>query len=240
MRPNPYNKADRGYHLKGTLLVTAAVVLGIALSLGVLAVEGRQRALSQESAATAPVSNPASPAQAGGAVAPPTASQSTVASGAPAPGETIVGASPTAAAPATPSAAPTVATAASAPTAAPPVAPTAAPTARPTSAPTVAAAPAVPAPPRPSPTAPPPTQAPAAGSAASGGSASAGATVFAATCDGCHPKGEEGVGPAIKGLPPETITRVVRAGNGMMPGFSTSQLSDQQLRDIIAFLDATN
>lgn len=124
--------------------------------------------------------------------------------------------------------APTAAPVAAAPTAAPAAsAPTAAPVAAaPTAAPTAASGTAASAKPA------------AAPAVASGGSAEAGAKVFAATCDSCHPGGKAGLGPSLKGVSSQEITKMVREGQDVMPAFSTSQLSDQQLKDIVAYLAA--
>lgn len=85
--------------------------------------------------------------------------------------------------------------------------------------------------------------APAASSATSsagGGNATAGKAVFDSNCTGCHPGGKAGVGPSLVGivgrLAQAGVTRQVREGGSEMPAFSASQISDQQLSDLIAYL----
>jgi mono/diheme cytochrome c family protein len=59
-------------------------------------------------------------------------------------------------------------------------------------------------------------------------------------CDQCHPRGEAGLAPALnnKPLPAFLIKFQVRQGLGAMPSFSKDDLSDQQLDDIIRYLQA--
>ncbi len=70
----------------------------------------------------------------------------------------------------------------------------------------------------------------------SGGDAASGAAAFGNLCGSCHPGGNAGLGPAVKGLPASVITETVRSGKGMMPPFAPPGLTDKQLLDIIAFL----
>lgn len=134
-----------------------------------------------------------------------------------------------------------------------PIAAPAAPSAAPAALGSVTAAPAAPAAIA-APTAPKATSAPAQASAATtaptavpskpagapvaaaAGSADAGSKLFTATCDGCHPGGRAGLGPSLKGVSAEEVTKTVMEGKDMMPSFGPSQISDQQLRDIIAYL----
>ncbi len=76
-----------------------------------------------------------------------------------------------------------------------------------------------------------------------GGDATAGQAVFARTCNSCHPNADAGIGPALYG--PQFATRypddaaiaaVVRQGRGGMPAFSGTQLSDEDLANVIAYL----
>ena len=87
-----------------------------------------------------------------------------------------------------------------------------------------------------------PTKAPAAPTTAGGatGDAAAGQAVFTQNCNGCHPGGDRGTGPALKGrnLPADRITRQVRNGGGGMPAFSSSQISDQQLANLVAYVQS--
>lgn len=67
-----------------------------------------------------------------------------------------------------------------------------------------------------------------------------GRTVFMKDCYQCHPGGEAGVGPALNDKPfPGFVTRLrVRHPLGAMPAFSKRELSDAQLKDLIAYLAA--
>ncbi len=126
---------------------------------------------------------------------------------------------------------PSVATAAPTKAPAPTTTPTAAPTAT-VAGPTSPAATAAPT------KAPVPTAAPTkpASAPVPAGSADAGGKLFAASCNGCHPGGNAGLGPGLKGVSAAEVIRVVREGKGVMPAFAPSQLSDQQLQDIVAYL----
>ena len=68
------------------------------------------------------------------------------------------------------------------------------------------------------------------------GNASAGQAVFQQNCNSCHPGGDRGSGPAIKGRPADGVKNQVRKGGGGMPAFSASQISDQQLNDLAAYV----
>ncbi len=72
--------------------------------------------------------------------------------------------------------------------------------------------------------------------AKSSGSIEEGKKIFTATCNSCHPNAEAGVGPSLKGVSAEKINQMVRNGKDIMPAFSTSQVTDQQLKDIVAYL----
>ncbi len=131
-----------------------------------------------------------------------------------------------------------VATAAPTKAPAPTTAPTAAP-AKPTSAPAATVAgPTSPAATAAPTKAPVPTAAPTkpASAPVPAGSADAGGKLFAASCNGCHPGGNAGLGPGLKGVSAAEVIRVVREGKGAMPAFAPGQLSDQQLQDIVAYL----
>lgn len=77
---------------------------------------------------------------------------------------------------------------------------------------------------------------PTTGGAQAGGNASAGQAVFQQNCNSCHPGGNQGTGPAVKGRAADAVTKKVRAGGGGMPAFSASQISDQQLNDLAAYV----
>ncbi|MHB0869239.1 MAG: c-type cytochrome [Chloroflexota bacterium] len=100
------------------------------------------------------------------------------------------------------------------------------------------AATTVPAAAKPAATAPASTAATPSGAAQ--GSVAAGQAVFNQNCNGCHPGGDRGNGPALKGRNPsaETIRNQVRNGGGGMPAFSQSRISDQQLTDLVAYVQS--
>ena len=208
MKPGAALDSSRRIFLPGLALVALAVVLGVALSAAVLAVEQQRRAVYRADAAPAAV--------------PPPAEDTLTAS----PGRTAASAAPIV----LPSPAPTRAASPSPPLDATTPAPGAAPTAVVLAAPTEAPASAPPAGTS--------TVAPRAASPTAG--TSAGGAIFASACGACHPNGEAGLGPRLRGLSAETIARVTREGKGAMPAFDPGRLSDQQLRDITAFLSATN
>lgn len=67
---------------------------------------------------------------------------------------------------------------------------------------------------------------------------STGAQVYEEFCEGCHPGGGKGDGPAINGIgwsPAETRMRI-REGKKDMPGFGTDKISDAQLEAVLAYL----
>lgn len=83
------------------------------------------------------------------------------------------------------------------------------------------------------------TQAPAAATqapASTTGGTPAGQAVFQQNCNSCHPGGNQGTGPAIKGRPVDRVKNQVRKGGDGMPAFSASQISDQELNDLAAYV----
>jgi mono/diheme cytochrome c family protein len=68
----------------------------------------------------------------------------------------------------------------------------------------------------------------------------AGQRVFMRECNGCHPQGSGGVGPALnnKPVPAAAIKLQVRDGLGAMPAFSASMISDEELAALVAFMSA--
>lgn len=66
-----------------------------------------------------------------------------------------------------------------------------------------------------------------------------GQVVFMQNCNQCHPQGEAGLGPAINDKPfPEFLKEFqVRHGLGAMPSFSEKEVSDQQLEDLMTYLE---
>lgn len=73
---------------------------------------------------------------------------------------------------------------------------------------------------------------------AAGGNAAAGQAVFTANCNACHPNGQKGVGPDIRGASVNEVKRQVRNGGGSMPAFTASQISDTQLSDLAAYVSS--
>jgi len=65
----------------------------------------------------------------------------------------------------------------------------------------------------------------------------AGKSVFEANCNACHPGGDKGVGPSIKGLSADRIRTATRQGKGAMPAFGADRISDKQLTDLIAYIE---
>jgi mono/diheme cytochrome c family protein len=67
-----------------------------------------------------------------------------------------------------------------------------------------------------------------------------GRQVFMRFCNGCHPNGEGGLGPALnnKLLPGFLIKFQVRHGLGVMPSFSDDVISDEELDDLAGYLVA--
>lgn len=76
--------------------------------------------------------------------------------------------------------------------------------------------------------------------AASGGNVQAGQAVFQQNCNGCHPGGAQGTGPNLKGrnLAAGQIKNQVRNGKGAMPAFPANRISDQQLNDLVAYVQS--
>lgn len=149
----------------------------------------------------------------------------------------VIAASACAGAAPTPTTAPAKPAATTAPGAtAAPTKPAASPTTAATSAPTATSAPAAT-----KPAASPAATSPAGGTPTpAGGNVAAGQTVFQQSCNSCHPNGNAGVGPALRGknLSADRITTQVRNGGGGMPAFSSSQIGDQQLNDLVAYVQS--
>jgi mono/diheme cytochrome c family protein len=74
------------------------------------------------------------------------------------------------------------------------------------------------------------------------GDVSAGETVFAKACASCHSFKEKVVGPKftadIAG-DPEIIASGIRFGSNAMPFFAKDKLTDQQVADVVAYIQAT-
>jgi mono/diheme cytochrome c family protein len=67
-----------------------------------------------------------------------------------------------------------------------------------------------------------------------------GKRLFARFCYQCHPGGAGGLGPAIndKPLPAFAIKTQIRKGVGAMPAFDGNWLTDRQVADIAAYVQA--
>lgn len=65
-----------------------------------------------------------------------------------------------------------------------------------------------------------------------------GRQVFMRFCNGCHPGGAAGLGPALnnKPLPGFAIRFQVRHGLGVMPSFSEEVISDEQLDALTTYI----
>jgi mono/diheme cytochrome c family protein len=68
-----------------------------------------------------------------------------------------------------------------------------------------------------------------------------GQRVYMRACNGCHPQGAGGLGPALndKPVPAAAIKLQVRQGIGAMPSFSEQEISSQELAALVAFMSAT-
>lgn len=67
-----------------------------------------------------------------------------------------------------------------------------------------------------------------------------GEQVFMQFCNGCHPRGQTGLGPALnnKPLPGFAIRFQVRHGLGVMPGFSDEVIPNEDLDALVAYVIA--
>ena len=67
--------------------------------------------------------------------------------------------------------------------------------------------------------------------------AAEGKQVYAEFCEGCHPNGMEGDGPAIVGemLTPAQMRWQVRSGGDDMPAFGERKISKTQLDDLLVY-----
>ena len=67
-----------------------------------------------------------------------------------------------------------------------------------------------------------------------------GQALFHKFCHQCHPHGEAGLGPAINNKPaPLAMIRLqVRSGLGAMPAFPEKLIADQELDQLLTFVDA--
>lgn len=66
-----------------------------------------------------------------------------------------------------------------------------------------------------------------------------GRILFMATCHKCHPSGGSGLAGGINKIPFKFLKRFqARHGLGVMPSFTEREISDEQLDDILAYLQA--
>lgn len=67
-----------------------------------------------------------------------------------------------------------------------------------------------------------------------------GEVVFARSCNVCHPGGGFGSGPsliqAMPGVSDDAFRNMVRHGKNRMPGFSTSDISDPELENLLTYV----
>jgi mono/diheme cytochrome c family protein len=62
--------------------------------------------------------------------------------------------------------------------------------------------------------------------------------IYATTCGYCH---GHNVGPVIRGrqLPAETVTDFVRRGNGAMPAFRPTEISNEELKALATWIQTS-
>jgi mono/diheme cytochrome c family protein len=65
-----------------------------------------------------------------------------------------------------------------------------------------------------------------------------GRRVYMRECNGCHPQGAGGLGPALnnKPVPAVAIKIQVREGFGAMPSFSDKEITSEELDALVAFM----
>jgi mono/diheme cytochrome c family protein len=69
----------------------------------------------------------------------------------------------------------------------------------------------------------------------------AGRQAFEQHCNGCHPGGAQGYGPAVTGLnwDPGHMRQQIREGSGRMPAIGPDALPSEQLEALLAYLQTT-
>lgn len=67
-----------------------------------------------------------------------------------------------------------------------------------------------------------------------------GEQVYMSWCHKCHPSGESGLAPSLNSSPAPGFLKKfqVRHGLGVMPSFKANELSKNDLRDVIKFINA--
>ena len=71
---------------------------------------------------------------------------------------------------------------------------------------------------------------------ASGGAIQSGKVVYNKFCNGCHPNGKAGMGPAITSTSESATKTAIRQGKGQMPAFGEGQISEEQLADLLEYI----
>jgi len=71
---------------------------------------------------------------------------------------------------------------------------------------------------------------------ASGGAIQNGKVVYNKFCNGCHPNGKAGMGPAITSTSEDAVKTAVRQGKGQMPAYGESQISQEQLAELVEYV----
>jgi len=66
-----------------------------------------------------------------------------------------------------------------------------------------------------------------------------GKAVFARYCNTCHPGGGRGAGPTLMGIDDsdEELRQIVRKGKARMPGYSEAVISNEELDDLVGYLN---
>ncbi|MDP2936215.1 MAG: cytochrome c [Dehalococcoidia bacterium] len=68
------------------------------------------------------------------------------------------------------------------------------------------------------------------------GAVQLGGVVYNRFCNGCHPSGKAGVGPAITGMSDEIVKAAVRKGKGSMPPFGEAQMAEAQMAELLVYI----
>ncbi|MDP3062779.1 MAG: cytochrome c [Chloroflexota bacterium] len=55
-------------------------------------------------------------------------------------------------------------------------------------------------------------------------------------CNACHPGGNRGIGPSVRGLGKDAFNTAVRQGKGAMPVYTPDKLNDEQLQAMYAYV----
>jgi len=63
-----------------------------------------------------------------------------------------------------------------------------------------------------------------------------GQAAYEVSCNACHPSGNRGIGPAVRGLSEQAFATAVRQGKGSMPAYSPDKVSDEQLKAMYTYV----